>query len=230
MGNKVPMNARRLSLAMAERGLGIRDADAIAGLAASTVTAVFKNGGIHTATPIGRVAKLLDATGLTWGEAFDDREPAEPTDAVPDEVRAITLARLLTTSPIGIPIDHLCVTFGVCEYELRADLDALRSRFAALGFTVVYGNNGVVRIDRGNDPTSDDAERRLAQLADGRRGLDIEAARTIWLTYHGQIRGQMSKAHRLPLARLANRGVIENDGAHGTPSVSAATLYCLMAE
>lgn len=227
MGNKVPMNASRLSLAMAERGLGARDVDAIAGLAASTIHAVFENGGIHTATPIGRVAKLLDATGLTWAEAFDDSEPTEPTTALSNETRTTTLARLLTTSTVGIPIDHLCVVFGVCEYELLQDIEALDAPFAALGFTVVYGNNGVVRMSRGHDPISDDAERQLAELSDCRRGLDIEAARTLWLTFKGGIRGQMSKKHRLPLARLANRGVIDNDGARGVPTVSDATLYCL---
>lgn len=230
MVNKVPVNSRRVSTAMAERGLGTRDIDALAGLTPSTTAAIFTRNGIHTATPIGRVARLLDATGLTWGAVFDDPAPAQTPETLADEQRVVVLARLLTTSTTGIPIDHLCVVLGVCAHELQADIDGLRPRLQALGFTVVHGNNGVVRVDRGHDPTTDHVEQQLAELDQGRRGLEIEAARTLWLAYHGQLPATLSKKHRLPLARLANRGVIDNDGAHGTPTVSAATLHCLTVE
>ncbi|MFV0461135.1 MAG: hypothetical protein ACK5MT_20470 [Actinomycetales bacterium] len=117
---------------------------------------------------------------------------------------------------------------GVALHELRADIDALRPTFAALGFTIVQGQNASVLLARGTDTNYDDAQARLARLRDAHKDLNLSAALTLYRAYKGTLSTrELGNNDQVQVAALTNRGALDPPRSTNRTPLSADTLYCL---
>ena len=223
-----PVNTAPFRQAMLRDGLSARELARRSGLGVATIRSILEYGHMHASTPLARVRAVLEELGLTWADLFDDPTPDTPTDVLPPSSRARVLATLLTTSRRGLDLDDLCTVLGTTLDELRSDLDTLTGPFAALGYTLVVGNNNAVRLDRGHNPAANEAADQLTRLRDHRHGLNISAAKALYRAWTGTLsdRGPGNDT-RVQLGTLTKCGALEPVPGRGVLAPSANLAYCL---
>lgn len=230
MPKHVPANGAALATAVRAAGMSEREACRAAGLSPSAFRYIIVADGIHPSTPIGNVQAIVTTAGITWSELLDDEQDQPTPDRapthLPDETRLTVLARVLTTARYGTPIEHLCIVFGYTLDQLEDDLADLAPRFAALGLTLVYPNNGAVSVSRGTDPDTTQAIDALDRLDAANRPLSRSAAGVLHRAYTGALtERRATRQDRIDMSALTNRGALTP--GHG-PALSPHTAYSLM--
>lgn len=228
MASGIPVNGAKVRDAMNRQHLSDRQVNTLCRIGQQAARTAVLQGQLHSSLPLSKVRDYLALLGLTWGELFDDPYPDTPTDSLPATERQQTLARILTTSDRHIPEDHLCAVFGIPLHELRADIDALRPLFAALGFTIIVSDNASVLLARGTDTNDDEAQARHAQLRDAQRDLNLSAALTLYRAYKGTLSTrELSNNDQVQVTSLTKRGALGPPSSNHRTPLSDDTLYCL---